>query len=450
MTLADDTRSLPFHLRGNYAPVTEEITVTDLEVTGAIPPSLHGRYFRNGANPITGESDHWFLGNGMLHGVELQAGRATWYRNRYVRTPRWENPDQPLFQMSEDGTVDRVASLANTHIVAHAGRILALEEAHFPWEVDRTLDTVGVFDFAGKLRTPMTAHPKICPVTGELLFFGYDVLPPYLTYHRVNPAGELVQSEAIDVAGPTMVHDFNVTRNHVIFMDLPVVFDLELAMSGGMPFRWDENYGARLGVLPRTGVGRDIRWYEIEPCYVFHPMNAYEDGAGRLVLDVGRFPKLWGQTSEKFVEQANLHRWVIDPATGTVAESPIDDRPAEFARVADGVVGQRHRYGYMVGTSARDADPMGQAVIKYEVDTGKSWVHDFGRGRQPGEAVFVADPEGRDEDEGWLMTYVYDAATDRSELVIVDATDMAAAPVARVHLPKRVPFGFHGSWIPDA
>lgn len=449
MTLTDDIRRKPFHLEGNYAPTTDEITATDLEVEGAIPPALRGRYFRNGANPLTGESDHWFLGNGMLHGVELQGGKATWYRNRYVRTPRWENPDLPLFQMNDDGSVDRLASLANTHVVAHGGKILALEEGHFPWEVDRNLDTVGVWDYAGKLRSAMTAHPKICPETGELLFFGYDVFPPYLTYHRVDRAGNLVQTETIDVAGPTMVHDFNVTRNHVIFMDLPVVFDLEIAMSGGMPFRWDDAYGARLGVLPRNGKGSDIRWYEVEPCYVFHPMNSYEDDAGRIVLDVGRFPKLWAQSSAKFAEEANLHRWVIDPVAGKVSETTIDDRSAEFARVADSVVGLKHRYGYMVATAGRPDDPLGTLAIKYEVDTGKNWTHDFGKGRQPGEAVFVADPDGTAEDEGWLMTFVYDAATTRSELVIVDATDMAAAPVARVHLPTRVPFGFHGSWIPD-
>lgn len=449
MTLTDDTRRKPFHLEGNYAPTAEEITATDLEVTGTIPPSLRGRYIRNGANPITGESDHWFLGNGMLHGVELAGGRANWYRNRYVRTPRWENPQLPLFHLNDDGSVDRLASLANTHVIAHAGKILALEEGHFPWEVDRNLDTVGAWDFAGKLTRAMTAHPKICPETGEMLFFGYDVFPPYVTYHRVDREGSLVQTETIDVPGPTMVHDFNVTRNHVIFMDLPVVFDLEIAMSGGMPFRWDDDYGARLGVLPRNGKGSDIRWYEVEPCYVFHPMNSYEDDAGRIVLDVGRFPKLWAQSSDRFVEAANLHRWVIDPVAGKVAESAIDDRSAEFARVADSVVGLRHRYGYMVATGGGPDDPMGTTAIKYEVDTGRSWTHDFGTGRQPGEAVFVADPDGAGEDEGWLMTYVYDAASGRSELVIVDATDMAAQPVARIHLPSRVPFGFHGSWIPD-
>ena len=256
----------PFWLSGNFAPTFDEVTEDKLEVTGSIPPELNGRYFRNGANPKSGTSDHWFLGNGMIHGVELAGGKANWYRNRYVQTPVLEKPDADPIESMQDKTY----SLANTHIIGHAGKILALEEGHWPFELSKDLETVGPHSFDGKLETGMTAHPKICPETGELLFFAYSMMPPFLTYHRANAAGELVQSEVIEVKGATMVHDFNVTRNHVIFMDLPLVWDLA-ALDNGIPIRWSDDYGARLGVMPRDGSNADVVWYDIDPCYVLSP-----------------------------------------------------------------------------------------------------------------------------------------------------------------------------------
>ena len=274
MTTIDDTT--PLHLQGNGKPVTEELTLTDLRVTGTIPAELDGRYVRNGANPLTGLSDHPFFGDGMVHGVRLRDGAAEWYRNRYVRTPFIENPATDILDPAV--MMDMTASKANTHVFGHAGRILALEEGHFPYVLDGDLDTVGPLDFGGKLAGSFTAHPKVCPETGEMLAFGYSAFEPYLRYLRVSADGQLVQTEEITVGGPTMMHDFNVTRNNVVFMDLPAVFDLEMAMRGEMPIRWDDDYPARLGVMPRTGSDADVTWYEIEPGYVFHPMNSYEDG----------------------------------------------------------------------------------------------------------------------------------------------------------------------------
>ena len=377
-----------WHLRGNFAPVFDEVTLTDLEVVGAIPPALDGMYLRNGANPASGTSPHWFFGNGMLHGLQLSGGNARWYRNRYVRTPLLENPKAPMFR--EDGTLDRLSSAANTHVICHAGRILALEEGHFPWQVDHELNTLGAHDFGGKLTTAMTAHPKICPETGEMMFFGYGFFEPFLTYHRADAQGNLVQSTPITVGGPTMMHDFNVTRNFAIFMDLPVVFDLELAMRGTMPYRWDDQYGARLGLMPRNGTDADadVRWFDVDPCYVFHPMNAYERGAGddlEIVIDVGRFKSMWKKGSEEFDSVALLHRWVICPSTGVVSEEQLDDRPAEFARVADSVVGLPNRYGYMAATRPGNGEAVfSTELLKYDLVSGKRETHDCGSGRRPG------------------------------------------------------------------
>jgi carotenoid cleavage dioxygenase-like enzyme len=448
------TEDLPLHLRGNGAPVKEERTLTELTVTGTIPPELDGRYLRNGANPLTGMSGHAFFGDGMIHGVRLRGGRAEWYRNRYVQTPFIANPGLDILDPAV--LADKAASKANTHVVGHAGKILALEEGHVPYVLDGELNTVGPTDFDGKLNGAFTAHPKICPVTGELLAFGYSPFEPYLTYLRVSAEGELVQVEPITVTGPTMMHDFNVTRNHVIFMDLPAVFDLDLALQGEMPIRWSDTYPARLGVMPRDGSDASARWYDIDPCYVFHPMNAYEDG-DRIVLDVARLDYVWRESAMDF-PTPSLYRWVIDTVSGKVTEEQVDDTPAEFPRVPDSRVGLAHRYGYMM--SAVDAATGGPTmdtvaephtvagrILKYDRHTGERSQVDFGRGRAGGEPVFVPAEGATAEDDGYLMTYVYDAASDSSELVIMDAKTMSDEPVATVALP-RIPFGFHGSWVP--
>jgi carotenoid cleavage dioxygenase-like enzyme len=434
--------SLPFHLRGNFAPVTEEVTAFDLPVQGTIPRELCGHYVRNGPNPKTGSSPHWFVGDGMLHGVELADGKAAWYRNRWVRTRAFVE-DAPA--LGADGTPDLTVGRANTHVVAHAGRILALVESSFPTEVTRELETVGCFDFGGRLTTAMTAHPKLCPRTGELHFFGYSFMPPYLTYHRADAGGRLVQSEVIEVPGPTMNHDFAITDRHVVFMDLPVVFDLELAMSGGMPYRWSDEYGARVGVMPRGGTNADVRWFEIAPCYVFHSLNAFEQ-SGAVIVDVVRYPELWRQDAPS-APRASLHRWAIDLSAGRVREQPLDDRAIEFPRCDERLVGLPYRYGYAVYTEDGADRGTGTSLIKYDVRTGVSTTHDFGTGHVPAEPVFVSASPPSGMDEGWILTYVYDATRDGSDLVILDAAAFTAKPVATVGLPQRVPFGFHGSWI---
>ncbi|MGD8417524.1 MAG: carotenoid oxygenase family protein [Pseudomonadales bacterium] len=439
--------STPSHLRGNGRPVTEEQTLTELKVNGTIPEELDGRYVRNGANPLSGSSDHPFFGDGMLHGVRLRDGKAVWYRNRYVRTPFITNPDVDILDPSV--MLDMKSSKANTHVIGHAGRILALEEGHFPYVVDGDLGTVGATDFGGALTGSFTAHPKICPVTGELLAFGYSAFEPYLRYLRVSADGELVQTENITVGGPTMMHDFNITRNHVVFMDLPAVFNMELAMSGEMPIRWDDSYPARLGVMPREGTDAQVRWFDINPCYVFHPMNAYEEGE-QIVLDVARFSHIWRDSAMDF-PSPKLWRWTIDTRTGQVREEQVDDRSAEFPRVADDVVGLKHRFGYMMGMSENPGqeDPVNTSgsILKYDRETGERTAIEFGRGRVGGEPVFVPSANPKSEDDGYLMTYVYDAGTDTSQFVIMDAKTMDDTPVASIDLP-RVPNGFHGSWIP--
>src|ERR1700736_1792757 len=252
----------------------------------------------------------------MVHGVRLENGPPPWYRNRWVRTVSFDNPF-PLY--NADLTRNLHASVANTHVIRHAGKTLALVETSLPYEITNELETLGAYDFNGKLADSMTAHPKICPTTGELHFFGYGSLTaPYVTYHRADASGDLTINRAIDVKANTMMHDFALTARHVIFMDLPIVFNLEVALRGerDMPYRWDDNYGARFGVMDRDDPFGAIRWFEIDPCYVFHVANAYDYG-NSIVLQAVRYPELWRHNGG-FEVDGVMWRWTIDLATGTV------------------------------------------------------------------------------------------------------------------------------------
>ena len=428
----------PFWLRDNFAPTFEERTVSDLKVIGQIPESLQGTLLRNGANPQSGESAHWFLGNGMLHGVRIEAGQAKWYRNRYVKTPLYLKPDGDVM----DGLGDMTMSAANTNVIQHAGKIMALEEGHWPFVVSNELETVGPNNYGGKLEGAMTAHPKICPETGELLAFSYGMTPPYLTYLRASASGELLQTEQIEVPGATMIHDFNVTRNFVIFMDLPAVWNFEGMATTGLPILWDESYGARLGVMPRNGGNADVVWYEIAPCYVFHPLNAYENG-DKIVIDVCRMDDTMKPGSSA---PPMLYRWTIDQASGRVIETQLDDRVVDFPRVADAVVGLKHQFGYCAAFAG--SAPYGEGLIKYDLEAGTSEYRHLDGG-QASEAVFVKDPTASGEDGGFLLSYVYQPEIDQSEVLILNAQDMLGEPVARIQIPARVPAGFHGNWIGD-
>ncbi len=437
-----------WHLQDNWAPVFEEVDAGDLKVRGEIPRSLNGLYVRNGMNPRSGYSDHWFFGNGMLHGLTFDDGKVS-YRNRYVRTPFYE---QDMDMMSARG--DLTFSPANTHIIKHAGKMLALEEAHLPWQVNEQLDTVGPYNFEGRLKGPMTAHPRICPETGELMFFAYTMLEaPYLTYHRADAAGNLVQTEAIDIPNPVMMHDWNITRHHVIFMDLPLVFDLGAAMRGEAPFGFKPEVGARLGVMPRDGSNADVRWFEVDPCFVFHPMNAHEEG-DNIVLYVCRQEKaMVGGMDEIYAGEetlGKLWRWTINLATGAVREEQLDDAPVDFPRVDDRTVGLPSKYGYAMGLDSSAATlTFDRYLYKYELESGKRLTHDLGPGNHGSEPVFAARGDDAKDDEGYVLSFAHDQNADKSRLVILDAQDFDGEPVAEIELPQRVPYGAHGSWLPD-
>lgn len=457
-----DVRINPY-LSGNFAPVRSEDDF-DLEVVGEIPAGLKGTLYRTGPNPqFDPRGDyHWFSGDGMIHAFHVEGGKVT-YRNRYVRTPKWElenSQGRSLFgSFGNPMTTDPIAmgkdsGVANTNIVHHAGRLLALEEGHMPFEVaERTLESRGyVADYRGKV----TAHPKVDPKTGEMIWFGYGVgempLSAGMSYGVTDAAGKVVRRDDFQAPFAAMVHDFMVTENYVLFPILPLTASLERAMSGKPAFAWEPEKGGRVGVMRRAGDVASIRWFNVEACYVFHPMNAFEQD-GKIIADVMRydaaplFPNADGSPGQKTA--ARLVRWTLDLAGGSdaIKEEPLDDLDGEFPRFDERQSGLGYRHGWYA------ADPSGAKTIKQtaiahlDLKSGKRQVYELNGGDMTSEPVFTPRSADAAEGDGWVTAVVWRAAENRSDFLVFEAQDIAKGPIAIAKLPRRVPFGFHGNWV---
>jgi carotenoid cleavage dioxygenase len=449
-------------LEGPFAPVTEEITAFGLPVTGQVPAGLDGRYLRNGPNPMGLEDPgyHWFTGDGMVHGVRLRDGRAEWYRNRWVRSravaeargEAW--PAGPVH-----GGMDFAA---NTHVIASAGRTLAtVESGPLPYELTDELDTVGPCDFSGTLPGGFAAHTKADPVTGDLHAIAYYWAWDHVQHIVVGSGGRVASATNIPVADGPMMHDFALTGRYVVLFDLPVTFSMDAVSAGKkLPYTWNPAHQARVGLLPRDGSPGDIRWFEVDPCWVFHTLNAYDDDSGGVVIDLCRYQGAYDVSALDGRGPLTLDRWIVDPAAGKVTEQRLDDRFQEFPRVDDRVISRPHRYGYSAvigevsqGTMSLGGDFADQAfanaLLKHDLAHGTSEAHEFGRDATAGEAVFAPAGSGADEDDGYVMAFVHNPDRGAADLVILAAQDFTGDPVARVHLPARIPLGFHGSWIAD-
>ncbi|MGH9089742.1 MAG: carotenoid oxygenase family protein [Acidimicrobiales bacterium] len=410
--------------------VTEQTVERPLDTEGAVPPVLDGLLVRNGptgyADGATGPD-----ADGMVHALELRAGAAVGYRSRWVRTRRLAGVAGTT---PARGPAQAVDGPANIHVVWHGGRLLALDGQGLPHLLSPRLDTVGVEDFDGMLTSPVSAHPHVDPATGVMAFTGTDVFgPPFLRYHELDAAGMLVHSTEVPLEQAVLHADLGVTASRVVLFDLPPVHDRG---ARPLPFSWDSADGdgrpARVGVLARGATGETVRWVPTEPCVVTHVANAFDDGDD-VVADVVRHD---GWTpDDPLAPPAVLERWRI--GRRSVARTPVDDLSVELPRVDPALAGRPYRFVYCAADDG--------ALVRYDLDRDERARWEPGGGRAAGEPLFVRDPDGHADDEGWVLALVDEGET--TDLVVLDASSFGRrAPDAVVHLPARVRRSCHGSW----
>jgi carotenoid cleavage dioxygenase-like enzyme len=467
-TLADEPNP---YLMGVFAPVRDEITADRLEVIGEIPADLNGVYLRNGPNRRfdTGGRYHMFDGDGMIHAMHFENGSAR-YRNRYIRTAAFHEEsaagkalwsgvmEDPRDNPYGNGHGLGIKDSANTDVVYYRGKVLATWYlCGTPYAIDPlSLETLGTDNFLGTLNGDMMAHPKVDEATGELMWFDYGPDgPPYMRYGVVGPYGAVTHVTDIDLPGPRLPHDMGITENHSILMDLPLLQDQRARAAGKHRIHFDRSLPARFGVIPRHGDGTAIRWFEAEPCYIYHVINAWEDG-DEIVLDVCRVknpqhqPTHRSQLAQMLAYlrlNAHLYRYRFDLRTGRTTEGSLDDDDIEFPSVDTRVVSRPHRFSYSMHLATKET-LLFDGLVRFDSRTGDKQQHLFGPGRWGGEAPFAPRDGSTGETDGYLVSFVTDEREQRSEVAIFDAADVAAGPVGRVLLPCRVPIGFHACWVP--
>ncbi len=441
-------------LEGPFAPVVEERTETRLRVTGEIPRELEGLYARIGPNPMQVDNPaayHWFTGDGMVHGVNMSGGDALWYRNRWVGS---DGVNKRLDRPRVPGPRRGVPDVVNTNIIGHGGRLWALiESGPYPAELDGEFNTLkrGLFDSA--ISAAYSPHPRLDPATGELHAICYDTLNRNRVQHIVVDRDCRVTRIAdIAVQDGPMIHDCVLTATRVAVLDLSFTFsNREFLRGSTFPYCWNPHHQPRVGLLPRTGNADAIRWYGVEPCLVFHVCNAFDLADGGVAMDVIVHLPMPGRRSLKVPEETrpSFERWTLAADGEHVQRRVLSDRAQEFPRFDERLACQPYRYAYTVGFRFPESlsPACGQFVFKHDLHAGSIEFHDHGPRRVGGEAVFVPRHAAAAEDEGWLIAYVYDTDTRRSDLVILDARNLGAKPQALIHLPCAVPMGFHGNWI---
>jgi carotenoid cleavage dioxygenase-like enzyme len=451
------------YLEGNFAPVHEEATLPCPEVEGAIPEDLDGFFLRVGPNnqfdPPSIELYHPFDGDGMIHEVELKGGQAT-YRNRWIRTRGFEREREAGKALwggfASMGVVEPPAdmpmkNLANTAMAFHSGRLLATWEGGLPTEVTLPdLDTIGECNFDGGWEYAITAHPKVDPRTGELIVFCYSpVVKPYVQYGVVDAKGKVTHQAGIDLQGkPVMIHDMAITENYSLIFDMPVTYSMERAMSGQSPFDWEPDNGTRVGILPRHGDANSIRWFDVETGYIFHAFNAWEEG-DEIVLDACRskHTTILGESDlDHDDENARLHRYRFNLTSGTVEEGRVDETPMEFSRINEGYIGVKTRYGY-ASCFHPDRGLLFNGFVKNDREAGRTDLVELSDTQFNHENVFAPRVGAQAEDDGYVVGFVHDEATDQSECWVIDAQRFTDGPVAKIRIPKRVPYGFHSHWV---
>lgn len=449
-------------------------------VQGEIPRDLNGTFYRVGPDPQfppKAGDDIFLNGDGMVSFFRFDDGRVD-FRCRYVQTPKFlaeRAAGRSLFgayrnPYTDDPSVCGISrGTANTNVLWHGGRMLALKEDSHPVEIDPlTLETIGTYDFGGALTSATTtAHPKIDPTNGSLVFFGYAAkgeTTPDIAYYEADASGQIVFERWITAPYSSMVHDFAVTENHVVFPIIPLVSDLQRLKDGLPHFAWDPSKPVYLGVLPRRDPHAPVRWFTGEPRFASHTMNAFEEN-GRIHLDtsVGDsvvfpfFPEINGAPFDPEAATPYMSRWTLDlnAPTDDFVQNRLSDIPGEFPRINESRASLDYRFGYMSMQSGVPDPTMPPSasgmrfdlIGRVDVRTGETTTHYVGDTSATQEPMFVPRKDAQSEDDGYLLALVNRFGEMRSDLLILDAANVSDEPVATIALPLRLRNGLHSTWL---
>lgn len=461
-----------------WCPIDRQDAYVIKQIEGEVPREIHGTLYRNGPSqrilpPQGYDALHLFDGDALVHAFRFENG-AVHYRGRFVENECYAL-EQAAGRFCMDGFQTRAAKKTdkvlyrvqpNTNVIFHGGKLMALVENAFPFEIDaRTLAPIGENDFGGRrLGMSVSAHPKIDGRTGQMLIHGYQPFDPYVQLYVVEPDGTCSLAENVDAPFAGMMHDVAITENWVVLILPPAVVDGAGLVSGNKTFQecmtWEPERGLLFGIRRREA-GSPVRWLRAPtPGFIFHPGNAYEE-SGRLLFDACTYVRGDNLLMDSLANWRSGRAWEgewgarpflyeIDPVAGSVRERQLDDRGAEFPRLDDRLVGYKNRFGYAVrlARDERGADQPWTTIVKYDRDGGRSVAHDFGEGQFPSEPVFVSRTESAEEDDGFVLCVVYDGPRNGSYVAVLDARNLAGPALAKCHLAYRIPMGFHGNFAP--
>jgi len=459
---------------GPWRPQTTEWRADDLTaVEGEIPADLDGVYLRNTENPLHPALKfyHPFDGDGMIHVVGFRDGKA-FYRNRFIRTegllaeneagrPLWAGLAESPKVSERDGwgARERMKDASSTDVIVHRGTALtSFYQCGDLYRVDPlSAETLGKETWNGRFPSDwgVSAHPKVDLATGELLFFNYSKTAPFMHYGVVDDSGEVVHYVDIALPGPRLPHDMAFTRNYAILNDFPLFWDPELLKKNVHAARFHPDMPSRFAVIPRRG--HDVRWFEADPTYVLHFVNAYEDG-DEIVLD-GFFQgdpnpadngmgDQW-QRAFRFLAldrmQARLHRWRLNLATGAVSEEQLSDSITEFGMINAGFAGGPYRYTY--AATGKPGWFLFDGLVKHDLQAGSEERYSFGDGVYGSETAVAPRLGSTAEDDGYLVTLTTDMNADASYCLVFDAARVGDGPVCKLQLPERISSGTHSTWV---
>ncbi|MFK7977467.1 MAG: carotenoid oxygenase family protein [Halioglobus sp.] len=462
-----DLSAYPY-LQGNYAPVTEErdFGQDELTVEGEVPKALRGAFMRDGAN-VAFQPNHYVYpldGDGMIHAMYFEDGQVR-YKNRWVETNHLKTERQfgrtiygsvgkmlevPQEVIDAGGEPSPIRNTANTNIIYHGEKLLAMWEGGWPHLLNNDLTTVGLYDYDGALAQgdALTAHPKVCPDTGQLVTCTQRWDSPNYFLQIFDAQAKHIRTVPVEFDRKGIIHDLQITENYVVIFYAPAFHSLEKAMKGEDPFLWEPQNGTKIVVIPRNGEGDNIV-FETDPFFSWHFCNGFEQG-GKIIIDyiwISSIPFAQAQGTGAEKQPRRMYRMELDLANKQVTNEEFSDIFCEFSRVDERRMGKQYRYGFAASSSKEWGDAHGyNCTGRYDFETGETQLWEYGAEANAGEPVYVPNPDSDKEEDGWLMCFVHNP-DEGAYLSILGADDFTKGPVAKVHIPGRVPNGFHANWM---